>query len=554
MNLRIAAATLAAIMAMAPMAAKKKAPAAAAPAPTAPRECLTYLTFDRSVVDFDNVKRLHASHGTLRAADTISYCPGLRGNALDLTDEVANRIPVTLAKAETPDYTKSFSFSVWVQTKPGARQGTPIIANKKPYRPNFEVHREWRNVGDEDVFPDQSKTPGIVLGTTDLGGWYIHLCDSTIKYSYTPTVERQRINDGRWHNITASVDLDNKEMWLYFDGQNVAVYNMPDLAHAVGPDPTFIGGANEYTERSHHYSRGERAAFNGRIDEVKIWDRAVTPAEVATEYATYFPAVAAEAEQLPLDRVRVMAWNIWHGGGRYGEHVGLARTAEVIKNANPDLVAVVEAYGGGAVLADSLRYNYYLLSDNLAILSRYPIAETIRFYKAQRSGGIMVDLPANRKLAFFDIWLDWHGDTDTIRSADIRAISQGLAPYAANADRVPVIAGGDFNSASHLDDFAYRTYGEKRINNPAISWPSKVMIDELGFTDSFRQLYPQSEIFPGSTWTPQYNGMRRPIPNRVDFIYYKGSSLLPYFSETVAHHGVAWPSDHAAVITDFFLK
>lgn len=521
--------------------------------PPAPRECITHLTFDKPAVDFDHVEKMQATNRIYRAADTISFCTGLQGTALDLTDEVANRIPVRLSDAMTPDYGKSFTYSVWVQTKPGARQGTPILANKRPYRPQLEVHREWRNICDEEVFPDQTKTPGFIIGTTDLGGWYLHMCDSTTWYAYTPTAERQRINDGRWHNITVSVDLDNNEMWAYFDGRNVAVYNTPDLRHVKGNHPTYIGGADEYTDLPHNYSRGERSAFNGRVDEVKIYDRVLSPDEVSAEYETYFPAQATAAT-VPTDRLRVMAWNIWHGGARFGQHVGLARTAEVIRNANPDLVGIVEAYGGASVLADSLGYYYYLLSDNLAILSRYPFKETIKVFKPQKSGGIIADLPDGKKVAFFDIWLNWRWDTDTIRSNDIRGIAPTLERYGKNADEIPVISVGDYNSGTHLDKFAYRVYGEKRIDNPEISWPSKVMVDDLGYIDSFRQLYPDSELYPGSTWTPLYNGMRNPVPNRVDFIYYKGKGLKPYFTETFSHHGVAWPSDHAAVITDFFLK
>ena len=127
---------------------------------------------------------MQASDRIARAADTISFCRGLQGNALDLTDEVANRIPVILDKSQTPDYTQSFSFSIWIQTKPGARQSTPIMTNKKVYRPGLEVHREYRNICDEAEFYDQSKTPGLILGTTDLGGWYLHLCDSATWYSY----------------------------------------------------------------------------------------------------------------------------------------------------------------------------------------------------------------------------------------------------------------------------------------------------------------------------------------------------------------------------------
>ncbi|MDE6164369.1 MAG: endonuclease/exonuclease/phosphatase family protein, partial [Muribaculaceae bacterium] len=289
------------------------------------------------------------------------------------------------------------------------------------------------------------------------------------------------------------------------------------------------------------------------VDEVKIYDRVLSPDEVASEYETYFPSQTTAAST-PADRLRVMVWNIWHGGARFGEHVGLARTAQVIKESNPDLVGIVEAYGGASVLADSLGYYYYLLSDNLAILSRFPFKETIKVFNPQKSGGIIADLPDGKKVAFFDIWLNWRWDTDTIRSNDIRSIAPTLERYGKNADEIPVISVGDYNSGTHLDKFGYRVYGEKRIDNPEISWPSKVMVDELGYIDSFRQLYPDSELYPGSTWTPLYNGMRKPVPNRVDFIYYKGKGLKPYFTETFSHHGAGWPSDHAAVITDFFLK
>lgn len=513
------------------------------------KNLVLHKSFDNESISFDSVEIRVSKSKISRDCFMPTYCTGVRGKALDLTDDIAVRTPVWVEKEETPDYSKNFSFSVWVQTKPGAYQGTAILGNKKNYCPRLQSHSENRQVTDDQNFVDESKAPGFLLGTTEMGGWYFYISDGKNTYTYFPTAERQRINDGLWHHLAMSLDWGKKELWLYFDGKNVAIYNVEDLTPAINSRTTVLGGADEFAEKGMHHSRGEWTAFNGRIDEVKFWNSVITSTSVEKEYIDYNPNKKDIIKFDTPDRIKVQVWNIWHGGRRSGYHVGLQRVIDVLKQEKADLIGLVETYGSGAVIADSLQYYYYLISDNLSILSRYPIESTIQLYKSFRSGGAILNLSNNKKLAFFDIWLDWR--TDDYRSADIEAIDDVLGKYAAKSDKVPVIVVGDFNSNSHLDQFPVRI-----STDPKIAWPSKVMVNNLGFSDSFREMNKDSKMFQGYTWSPMNNTALEKSKgwNRVDYIYYRGKDLKLYRSEKIDRHPILWPSDHASVVSYFYLK
>ena len=510
-------------------------------------DLILHKTFDNEIVCFDSIDIKIKHSGISRDVFMPVYSQGIKGLALDLSEDVPIRIPQRLAPEETPDYSKSFSFGVWIQTKPDARQGTAIMGNKKNYPPRLQAHTEIRHVQDDYVYSDESVTPGWLLGSTDEGGWFFQAGDGKYSYAYAPTVERQRLNDGKWHFIAISFDQDKKELWLYWDGHNVAIYNVEELDSIANDLPTVIGGTTEYTEWGHHHSRGEWTAFNGKIDEVRFWKGIISPESVKAEYVNYFPIEDHREAQYAQDRLKVQVWNIWHGGHRFGQHVGVKRVIDVLKSENADIIGLVETYGSGAVIADSLQYYYYLISDNLSIMSRYPIHSSIQLYKSFRSGGVVLNLDNQRQLAFFDIWLDWR--IDEYRSNDIREIEKVLSIYAGKSNQIPVIAVGDFNSGSHLDNWG------KINNSPDISWPSLTMM-KMGFADSFREMNRDSDIYPGYTWTPMTNSAleNQKSLNRVDFIYYKGKNLKLYRSETINHHPVLWPSDHASVISYFYIK
>lgn len=106
------------------------------------------------------------------------------------------------------------------------------------------------------------------------------------------------------------------------------------------------------------------------------------------------------------DRVRCMVWNIWHGGRHTGRHVGPQRIVEIMKSIDPDVIGVIETYGSGAILADGMDYQLYLISSNLSILSRYPIAEAIKIFKPFNSGAAAIDFGSGRSMVLNVSWLN----------------------------------------------------------------------------------------------------------------------------------------------------
>ena len=477
------------------------------------------------------------------------YAKGLSGKALDLSSNAILRRPVKLDKGTLLQLEgkASFSVQIWVKTLPNAKMGTPIMGNK---------------------IADDLSTVGWQLYTQEKGAWALILNDGKQRYDYKPTAERQRINDGKWHQIVFTVDREKQEVWVYLDGKNTAIYNTPGLGGLETKFSTVIGGSDEKWE---YGSNGQWNAFNGFVDEVKVWSSAVSATEVEKQYLQVFPNTMIKEETYNPAHLKIFSWNIWHGGHRYGQAVGLERVIETIKSTNADIIGLIETYGSGEIIADSLGYYFYLISSNLSIMSRYPITETIKEFRPSNFGGVKLKLSANKKLIYFNTWLNYLPDVDAsirqkhespqeltqdeaaTRHAEIKEILKRIDPYLKNTDNLPIIMGGDFNMGSHLD-WIEET---KAIHyNRAVEWPESKEMLKVGFSDSYRELHVNPLLDPGLTWgvraatTTGLYGVR----DRIDFIYYKGKELNPIESRVVDYHPVMFPSDHAAVMTVFQLK
>lgn len=479
---------------------------------------------------------------------TPTYSAGLEGLALDLTDDVAFRIPLNLTTDERPGYgaDDSFAFEVWVQTKPGAAQGTPILTNQATADPS---------------------APGWCIGTHENGAWYWHMGDGKTSYDYEPTPQRQAVNDGKWHQLAVSYDRGREETRMYFDGRNVAVYHTPGLGSMESKLRTVVGGSDENQDWE---CRGEWMAFNGKIDEVKLWECPLGAGEVKSAYTRHFPFAEPAADVTP-QVLKAQVWNIWHGGRRFGRTVGVQRVVDVLKQENADVIGLIETYGSGAVIADSLGYYFYLISSNLSILSRYPIEETVRVFRPFNSGGAVIRLSDTQRIAFFNCWLHYLPDVTELgkgkaavkqyeqeeaktRVAEIEEILKELAPYTAAASETPVLLAGDFNCASQAD-WTEQTKGLH--GGVTVLLPVSERVTAAGFHDSFRQLTPDVSLAPGATWSPLINAGADKLsclPQRIDFIYYQGEKLVPFRSETLTHYPKGWPSDHGSVVTSFYVR
>lgn len=473
------------------------------------------------------------------------FTKGIHGKALDLTSNAVLRKPLALDSLDTPDYSgkKDLTVQVWVRTLKGAKQGTPIIGNRTL---------------------DKSDEAGWQMGTGKNGAWKVVLSDGKNSYSYQPTPERLAVNDGNWHHLAFSINREKEEVWFYFDGIQVATYNIPGFGSLQSQHATVIGGADQYAEWG---SERQWTAFNGIIDEVRIDNEYRDANYFRNEVGLVQSVCEIEAFNGTL---RTMVWNIWHGGRRYGQEVGVDRVIETIKSARPDVVALIETYGSGEKIADALGYHFYLISSNLSIMSKFPIKETVKAFKPFNFGGAIIDLGNGKELAFLDTWLDYRpnywkkvwdesasikelidGEKKT-RHKEVVAILKEIKPVLKRSTDVPVIMLGDFNSGSHLD-WTERT---KEVHKGlTIEWPvSKAMID-AGFKDSYRELHIDPLLDPGLTWTPRAatSSTKYGLRDRIDYIYYQGG-LRAVESKMIEYHPIMFPSDHAGVLTVFEWK
>lgn len=146
-----------------------------------------------------------------------------------------------------------------------------------------------------------------------------------------------------------------------------------------------------------------------------------------------------------------------------------------------------------------------------------------------------------------------------------------------------VMIGGDFNEPSHLD-WTFHTKDLYDHHGAIIPWPCTLALQNAGFTDSYRELYPNPVSNPGFTFPS--NNPKLPVKklawapdaderDRIDYIFYhknenvrlENISILGPSSSIVRNKRVTeitqdpffspispWPTDHKALLATFSIK
>ncbi|HEY4499997.1 MAG TPA: LamG-like jellyroll fold domain-containing protein [Candidatus Paceibacterota bacterium] len=83
--------------------------------------------------------------------------------------------------------------------------------------------------------------------------------------------------DGNWHHIVGVANKSSNTMFIYVDG-----INMPLTMDSVGPAPWPI--VNNSEPVTFGYNNGGGEYFNGTLDEVRMYNRALTEAEIQAIY------------------------------------------------------------------------------------------------------------------------------------------------------------------------------------------------------------------------------------------------------------------------------
>lgn len=323
-------------------------------------------------------------------------------------------------------------------------------------------------------------------------------------------------------------------------------------------------------------------------------------------------------------QVRVFQFNIWQEGTSVPK--GFDQIVDRIIESKADVVTLSEVrnYKNKDLhnrLLEALKkkgqtfYAQYAGGD-VGLVSRFPItkAEPVPSSKSVSIHAFHLQLPEGKKLivgsahlqytqyavnlprgydgnSFKPITPDKDGNPTII--TDIKKIHamdeastrdeaiEGFLEYAKQFPKTDIILAGDFNEASHLD-WTKETANLFDHNGVYIDWKNSITLSKNGFTDAYRELYPNPVTHPGLTWPSENSGNK--VVNwapkaddreRIDFIYYNKQNLTAkaahiagspkYYvkgkltrtknakDQFLMEHS-DWPSDHKGLIIDFTLK
>ncbi|MBN2094959.1 MAG: DUF2341 domain-containing protein [Candidatus Aenigmarchaeota archaeon] len=122
---------------------------------------------------------------------------------------------------------------------------------------------------------DTSGRDTIVGRNTAAGGNVMILCTYSGKldaFNGTADIDSQiSVADGNWHHVALRYNLSNKEVALYLDGEKVKS-DMNGMVAFSATDKVSIGQEWDTTTPSDF--------FQGELDEVRIWSRALSDAEI----------------------------------------------------------------------------------------------------------------------------------------------------------------------------------------------------------------------------------------------------------------------------------
>ncbi|MBL9167750.1 MAG: endonuclease/exonuclease/phosphatase family protein [Verrucomicrobiales bacterium] len=277
--------------------------------------------------------------------------------------------------------------------------------------------------------------------------------------------------------------------------------------------------------------------------------------------------------------LRVMTFNLWHGGEAGGQP--LSQTAAVIQLAKADVVGLQETYGrtkqgsqpdNGKKLAELLGWFYFDQGERTGILSRFPIATN-----TPHKWGVSVRLPSGRTFWMFNA----HFSHAPYQPYQLLKIPYANAPFietaeeAVNAARqarghqvtgllkdlrpmlssgATVFLTGDFNEPSHLD-WTPRA-AAAGVCPIAVDYPSTRVVMDAGLRDVFRTVHPDEIQRRGNTWTPTTTpDDPKDRHDRIDFVFFSGTGvtvkLCDIVGESKAYADLVltpYPSDHRAVV------
>jgi len=208
----------------------------------------------------------NGNHST--AAAGVSYAKGKVGQALKLNGTGTSYARITNPANPAQRFDREYTFSAWVST---AGRGQPIVSKYSWNGTTGRGFLAWTTTPDGNGYGYSGST---VFGATLLDtGWNPHIYPS-----YTLPLNE-------FHLVTITYNVGRTK--IYIDGQFTVEKTISHTSSLDNPYDILIGS----------YMHNNGRTFDGLIDELRIYNRAITDAEVKQLYneANPEPVVCAPA-------------------------------------------------------------------------------------------------------------------------------------------------------------------------------------------------------------------------------------------------------------------
>ena len=231
---------------------------------------------------------------------------GLAGKALDLTINAKNRQPIQYQLDKTK-WKDSFTISTWVKADA-----------------DFENY----NILNLTVRYSDSTSINWKINKQANHTWAWEVVKADYALDYKPGPNRQQIVQD-WNLLTISYNADKQEIALYYNDLQVAIYSLEGLVPKLGAESVILQVGGE--EKG---DLGEWETFKGTIDDLIIFDYALSKNDIQNYYSKF----QNKRNQTPthqVDSLRVMTYNIWHGGNETGKSIGYKGLKRSLRRVRP---------------------------------------------------------------------------------------------------------------------------------------------------------------------------------------------------------------------------
>lgn len=264
------------------------------PPPSVPG-LVTYIPFDESPsgtgIAWDQV---HANNGTFTGASTRTT--GLVGTgAANITSAAANGVNIgsgNLGVDNTMSFTSGMTIEALFSSTSLTNNQHEIFRKEEGNRIllSFQNGANINNGNGQFVGGVDDNLPGISFGINTQTLGYREMDVELDGLNGRPTLAD--LNDGELHHIVATYDAMSGLKSIYIDGELIGQVDVGDNLDLItgGAANAFIGS-----------SGGGSEPFSGIIDEFALYNRALTPAEIAAHFAnaqaglSYFASVPEPA-------------------------------------------------------------------------------------------------------------------------------------------------------------------------------------------------------------------------------------------------------------------